>query len=140
MKTQTIFGVSLAVLLILFVTVWGAPREVAQTQSCRNRPDVLGKCFRVHGRLSVYNGTPSIRLWPMGTKRLLGVIDPNDVSNAPGPTILPLDIKNKLDWDKDVFGDFIVCPLTRQQRGRMQTVCIADGKNLTVREHKLTEE
>ena len=140
MKTQTIFGVSLAVLLILMVTAWGAPRDVVQTQSCRNRPDVVGKCFRVHGRLSVYNGTPSIRLWPMGTKRLLGIIDPNDASNAPGPTILPLDIKNKLDWNKDVFGDFNVCPLTRQQSGRMQTVCIADGKNLTVREHKLTEK
>jgi len=99
---------------------------------------VVGKCFNVHGRLSVYNGTPSIRLWPMGTKRLLGVIDPNDVSNAPGPTILPVDIKSKLDWDKDVIGDFMVCPLTRPQSGRMQTVCIASGKNLTVREHKLT--
>ena len=140
MKTQTIFGVSLALLLLLIVTVLGAPRHAAPPQSCRSRPDVVGKCSRVHGRLSVYNGTPSIRLWPLGTKRLLGVIDPNDVSNAPGPTILPVDIKNKLDWDKDVFGDFIVCPLTRQQSGRMQTVCIADGKNLMVREHKLTEE
>jgi hypothetical protein len=97
----------------------------------------VGKCFNVRGRLSVYNGTPSIRLWPLGTKRLLGVIDPTDVSNALGPTILPVDIKNKLDWDKDVFGDFIVCSLTRQQPGRMQTVCIESGKNLTVREHKL---
>jgi len=76
----------------------------------------------------------------MGTKRLLGVIDPNDVSNAPGPTILPVDIKNRLDWDKDVFGDFIVCPLTQQQPGRMQTVCIESSKNLVVREHKLTRE
>jgi len=100
----------------------------------------VGKCFNVHGRLSVYNGTPSIRLWPLGTKRLLGVIDPKDASNAPGETILPVDIKNKLDWNKDVFGDFIVCPLTRQQAGRMQTVCIDSGKNLIIREHKLTDE
>ena len=134
MKTQTIFGVSLALLLLLIVTVLGAPRNVAEPPSCRNRPDVLGKCSRVHGRLSVYNGTPSIRLWPIGTKRLLGVIDPNDTSSAPGPTILPLDIKNKLDWDKNVFGDFMVCPLTRQKPGRMQTVCIGSGKNLIVRE------
>jgi hypothetical protein len=100
---------------------------------------VTGECFNVHGRLSVYNGTPSIRLWPMGTKRLLAVIDPNDVSNAPGPTVLPVDIKSKLDWDKNVFGDFRVCPLTRPQSGRMQTVCIESGKNLIVREHKLTD-
>jgi hypothetical protein len=100
---------------------------------------LTGKCFNVHGRLSVYNGTPSIRLWPLGTKRLLGVIDPADVSNAPGETILPLDIKNKLDWDQNVFGDFLVCPLTRQQPGRMQTVCIESGKNLIVSCAKLTE-
>jgi len=101
---------------------------------------VIGKCFNVHGRLSVYNGTPSIRLWPMGTKRLLGIIDPQDVSNAPGPTILPDDLKTKLDWDKDVSGDFLVCPLTKQQPGRMQTVCIESGKNLSVRQHKLSGE
>src|SRR3954464_4650227 len=86
-----------------------------EPQSCRTRSDVVGKCFSVQGRLSVYNGTPSIRLWPIGTKRLLGVIDPTDTSNAPDPTILPADIKQKLDWDKDVFGNFVVCPLTRQQ-------------------------
>jgi hypothetical protein len=78
-------------------------------------------------------------LWPLGTRRLLGIIDPNDVSNAPGPTILPVDIKNKLDWDKDVLGDFTVCPLTKQQAGRMQTVCIASGKKLVVRERRMTE-
>jgi hypothetical protein len=126
--------------LILISTVWARPRSLPEALSCKSRPDVVGKCFNVHGRLSVYNGTPSIRLWPLGTKRLLGVIDPNDVSNAPGETILPVDIKNKLDWNKDVFGDFIVCPLTRQQAGRMQTVCIDSGKNLISREHKLTDE
>jgi hypothetical protein len=126
--------------LIVISSGWARPRLFPEALSCKSRPEVVGKCFNVHGRLSVYNGTPSIRLWPLGTKRLLGVIDPADVSNAPGETILPLDIKNKLDWDKDVFGDFIVCPMTRQQPGRMQTVCIDSGKNLVVREHKLTNK
>jgi hypothetical protein len=125
--------------LLLITIVLGTSRAIPEAQSCRSRAEVIGKCFNVHGRLSVYNGTPSIRLWPLGTKRLLGVIDPADVSNAPGPTILPADINGKLDWNKDVFGDFIVCPLTRPQTGRMQTVCIASGKNLIVREHKLTD-
>jgi hypothetical protein len=127
---------SLIFVPLLLSTVLATSRSMPEAQTCRQRPDVTGKCFNVHGRLSVYNGTPSIRVWPMGTKRLLGVIDPDDVSSAPGPTILPVDIKNKLDWNKDVFGDFMVCPLTRQQSGRMQTVCIASGKNLVVREHK----
>ena len=126
--------------LILISSGWARPRSIPEADSCKRRPDVVGKCFDVHGRLSVYNGTPGIRLWPIGTKRLLGIIDPKDVSNTPGPTILPVDIKNKLDWNKDVFGNFVVCPLTRQEPGRMQTVCIESGKNLTVREHKLTEK
>src|SRR6185436_2347848 len=100
MRTQIIFGVCLALLLLLIVTALGAPRNIAPPETCRNRPDVVGRCSRVHGRLSVYNGTPSIRLWPLGTKRLLGIIDPNDASSAPGPTVLPVEIKNKLDWDK----------------------------------------
>jgi hypothetical protein len=125
-----------SILLLFILSVAAEARRGVEPQSCRSRPDVVGKCFSVHGRLSVYNGTPSIRLWPMGTKRLLGIIDPKDTSNAPGPTILPDDIKKKLDWNKDVFGDFVVCPLARQQTRRMQTVCIESGKNVIVREHK----
>jgi len=127
----------LSIIVVVAGGVIGAPSPNHEPQSCRTRTDLVGKCFSVHGRLSVYNGTPSIRLWPSGTKRLLGVIDPNDISNAPGPSVLPLDIKSKLDWDKDVFGDFVVCPLTKPQAARMQTICIESGKNLIVRSHKL---
>jgi hypothetical protein len=126
-----------ALLVVLIGSVIAEARLGVQSPTCRRRSDIAGKCFSVHGRLSVYNGTPSIRLWPIGTKRLLGVIDPADASNAPGPSVLPTEIKQKLDWDKEVFGDFRVCPLTNQQRGKMQTICIESGKNLTVREHKL---
>jgi len=114
-----------------------AASRLSEAASCRTRADVVGRCFSVHGRLSVYNGTPSIRLWPLGSKRLLGVLDPNDVSIAPGSTVLPDDIKLKLDWNKDVFGDFFVCPLSKVEPGRMQTICLESGKHLTVREHKL---
>ena len=64
-------------------------------------------------------------------------LDPNDASRAPGPTVLPDDIKQKLDWNKDVFGDFFVCPLSQKQPGRMQTICLDSGKHLNVREHKM---
>ena len=134
-----VYLLSLILFVLLVGSVIGESRQNQTAQSCRGRSDLVGKCFNVHARLSVYNGTPSIRLWPLGTKRLLGVIDPNDISHEPGPSVLPLEIKNKLDWDKDVLGDFLVCPLTKQKPGRMQTVCIQSGTNLTVREHNLTE-
>jgi hypothetical protein len=132
------FGL-LSLFLLLAIVPSTASRINSEPPTCRSRADVVGKCFRVHGRLSVYNGTPSIRLWPSGSKRLLGIIDPNDTSNAPGPSVLPEEIKSKLDWDKNVLGDFLVCPLTRSQPGKMQTVCIESGKNLIVREHKLND-
>src|SRR5438874_10185804 len=122
--------ISVLALLITYSAI--AESRLTQAHSCRTRPDVVGRCFRVHGRLSVYNGTPSIRLWPIGTRRLLGVLDPENISSEPGPSIIPASILGQLDWDKFIFGDFLVCPLTRSQPGRMQTICIQSGKHLLV--------
>src|SRR5689334_2514264 len=41
--------------------------------ACKANPDLAGKCFVVHGRLRAYNGNPTYRIWPAGTRRLLGV-------------------------------------------------------------------
>jgi hypothetical protein len=121
-------------LAALGVLVQSSVRPAAD--SCRARADLVGKCFKVHGRLSVYNGTPSIRLWPVGSKRLLGILDPENISVEPGPSIIPPSVRERLDWDKEVFGDYLVCPLSRSKPGRMQTVCIESGKNLIVRTRK----
>ncbi len=134
MKAYLVLSCSVAMVVALGVTA--RPRLNSDAKSCRARSDVAGKCFIVHGRLSVYNGTPSIRLWPVGSRRMLGIIDPKDVSNASGPSVLPEAVRTKLDADKDVFGDFLVCPLSPRRTGRMQTVCIESGKNLRVQEHK----
>ena len=124
-------------LIVLAACTFGTPSPTVQSAtSCRARSDLVGKCFTVHGRLSVYNGTPSIRLWPIGTKRLLGILDPTDISAVPGSNTIPPSIESKLDFDKQVFGDFLVCPLTVSHPGRMQTVCIESGKNLFVRTRK----
>jgi hypothetical protein len=49
--------------------------SVDQISHCSDRRDLVGACFTVRGRLSVYNGNPSVRIWPIGTTRLLG-LDP----------------------------------------------------------------
>jgi hypothetical protein len=122
-----------AILMIAFNVGAQSPIN-SRTNSCSARSDLVGKCFMVHGRLSVYNGTPSVRLWRLGSKRLLGVFDPKDPSGELGEAAIPATVKAKLDWDKFVFGDFLVCPLTRSQPGRMQTICIESAKNLVVRQ------
>jgi len=49
-------------------------REIDMKAGCKNNPQIGGACFSVHGRLSAYNGAPSLRIWPIGTHRLLGVL------------------------------------------------------------------
>src|SRR5436309_16076349 len=136
MKIHPMSSISSILFLLIAGSVVAESQLKPEFKSRRARSDLVGKCFTVHGRLAVYNGTPSIRLWPIRSKRLLGVLDPMDTSNAPGPSILPTSIKGQLDWDKNVFGDFLVCPLSRAVAGRMQTICIESGKNLRVRASK----
>jgi hypothetical protein len=128
--------VGAAFLLTVVAASLAFPHVGRAARSCRARSDLVDKCFNVRGRLSVYNGTPSIRLWPVGSRRLLGVRDSEDISGVPGPTSIPASIRERLDFDKEIFGDFLVCPLTRSRPGRMQAVCIESGKNLSVRQRE----
>jgi hypothetical protein len=127
----------LSVLLpLLTCSVLAQSPTKSVAKSCRARSDLIGKCFTVRGRLSVYNGTPSIRLWRIGSKRLLGVLDPTDISGEPGVSTIPASIKEQLNWDTEIFGDFLVCPITHSKPREMQTICIESGKKLIVRKRK----
>src|SRR6266487_37671 len=56
--------------------------------SCSARSDLVGKCFMVHGRLSVYNGTPSIRLWPIAPGSFSGAFDPKIFPTSRGHPLI----------------------------------------------------
>ena len=89
-------------------------------QTCKGDPDLTGACFTVHGRLSAWNGTPTYRIWRIGTKRILGVS--ND--------ILPESVAAKMGWDVEAYGDFLVCPFSRERAGSMQRVCVESARNV----------
>jgi len=96
-------------------------RPADRKDICEQSPAVVAKCFVVHGRLSFYNGAPSARIWKIGTKRILGVHN----------SVLPGELGLKMgNFNTEAFGDFRVCPLTREQPGVMQIVCIASAKNV----------
>jgi len=95
-------------------------------QACKSDPDIVGECFQIHGRLAAYNGSPTLRIWHVGTSRILGVH--ND--------ILPETISPKMDWDTEILGDFLVCPYTRQKEGAMQFVCVESVSKPVVRVRK----
>ena len=106
------------------------PAAETQGKSCRQHPQLVGKCFTVHGRLSVYNGAPAMRIWKVGTKRMLGISEQRFA--VEGYPNVPETIQNQLNQDVEIFGDFLVCPFTRPKAGEMQMVCVEEGKNLKV--------
>ena len=100
--------------------------EIDMKLGCKNNPQLVGSCFSVHGRLSAYNGNPSLRIWPIGTHRLLGVL------NDEAPLSIPENIRNLAGFDRDIYGDFLVCPFTKTKPGTMQFVCIEAASNAYV--------
>ncbi|MEO6340767.1 MAG: hypothetical protein ABIO39_12050 [Caulobacteraceae bacterium] len=89
-------------------------------------------CYPVHGRLFAANGTPSLRIWPVGTRRILGVHD------DAAPDALPLELRGEGApsmaasdgaGDRVVYGDFTVCPLARDRRGHMRMVTVKAVKH-----------
>src|SRR5580698_5214283 len=80
---------------------------------CKGSPKLVGDCYQVHGRIQAGNGTPMIRIWKIGTNRMLGVPYGSEDGN-PEVVSLP-DVLEKTDiLNQAVFADFVVCPLTKE--------------------------
>jgi hypothetical protein len=131
-----------------------SPRVQDRKIPCKT-PENASLCYWTHGRLSVYNGNPSFRIWKIGTHRLLGVF--NGPSHFP-PRIpsfdddvfnpeLPAELYGAYEADNQrlkretgimwavpppVFADFEVCPLEPEKKGEMQAVCLESAKNIFV--------
>jgi len=89
--------------------------------SCAEQTNKIER-FTVHGRLARYNGTPSSRIWIVGTKRVLGVWES------------PKELSDLMSWDREIFADFIVEPLTTYEKGVMQKVRVVSASKLVVTE------
>ena len=107
-------------------------------------PQNASLCYWTHGRLAVYNGNPTWRIWKIGTHRVFGVYSgpsrypPRADTDSENPEF-PASLNAAYDADynrrvaaKDpdtafpdqVFGDFEICPLEPERKGEMQPVCI----------------
>ncbi len=116
----------LGAILLLALPALGA------TPTCKGNPKVVGACFVVHGRATFGNGTPALRIWPVGTKRMLGVTAEPIADDTEDP-IFP---KSMMRFGADVegiFGDFEVCPFTPEHKGTMRMVCVESATNLVVK-------
>jgi len=100
--------------------------------ACKTKENV-SSCYWVHGRLSVYNGNPTYRLWKIGTHHLFGILSgPGSLKRNPDDGVeaeLPDNIAFR-STGTQIFGDFEICPLERETSGEMQDACIESAKNL----------
>jgi hypothetical protein len=92
------------------------PGAVAQ-DTCKETG--FGKCFSIHARFANYTGDGQMDLWPVGSKRKLGVSGASDQLE---------DMTSGGEYF--VFGDFVVCPLEKEIPGKKRAVCIKEMKNL----------
>ena len=125
----------LAAVVILIFGVDGVSLAYAQSRnkSCKEHPKLISPCFNVRGRLAYYNGAPSLRLWPIGTTRLLGVSEGRFY--LPGYDNVPPEVVAKLaSFENEMFADFTVCPFTKDEPGVMRLICVESAKNVLVRE------
>ena len=118
-------------IMLLGVTQYAtAQQAVNETQQY----EPVGKPFRVHGRLSVYNGNPSCRIWIVGTNRILGIREIEEKALIP-PGLLQIlqeDINDRL-----IYADFVVSPLTKCKEGVMQIVRVESAENVVVTDRHL---
>ena len=108
----------LLLVLLMFEPVHGASPRYGSA-SLDQRPDSLGPCRRVHGRLGRTNGWVLYQLWVIGTNRIMGV---DSVPDWLGSTIGHQHVK--------VFADFVVCPITPLHSGEMQLVSVDTATHL----------
>ncbi|MDQ3803616.1 MAG: hypothetical protein M3416_07285 [Acidobacteriota bacterium] len=127
------FKCAVGSLLLCCSQVVSAQSGGAPALPCRAQPSLVGRCFSVRGRLSLYNGAPTIRLWRAGTKRVLGV---SGSYAREGYSSIPEELERQLSWETELWGDFLVCPFTRRRPGEMQMICVEAGKNVVARRRR----
>jgi hypothetical protein len=131
-------GDSVAAVWILLVFALSAHVAVAEerpsSKPCREHPALAAPCFTVRGRMRVYNGTPSFRIWPIGSHRLLLVSEGR--FRLEGYESLPKSIADKVSTSTDLYATFQVCPFTPQEPGVAQLICVDSAETMSVRKHE----
>ena len=96
-----------------------SPDDDESIGPCCTAKSVIGKPFTFKGKACYYNGHPVLRIWRIGTKRILGVRQ--DGQEHP---CAPDNLLKVLKGTMSVYGIFTVYPVTESKPGVMQIVCI----------------
>ena len=118
--------------LALALTAQGS-KPTRSDPPCATRTDLNGACFDLRGRVSLGNGNPTVRIWRVGTGRILGVVGVTGDEHPCGLSAMPDALWMQIDEGHDLFADLTVCPITKEREGWMQMVCIDSARNVVRR-------
>lgn len=120
-------------LLIIIFVFSGLISFAVANPICEGKKEIVDVCFNIRGRVSISNGTPSVRIWPVGTKRILGVQTIVDEIGDEGETFNgPENLRKWLNLNSIIYADLRVCPFPQDKPGYMRYVCIESANNLRV--------
>jgi hypothetical protein len=90
-------------------------------------------CHTVHGRMDLWNGAPTVRIWVVGTHRVLGVEQQTETfaDLPPGVRRIWAGKDTDADWATAIYGDFRVCALTPDRPGHMRSVRLVGATHLS---------
>lgn len=115
MQTRFLF-VLFVLLLLPWPTAWSA-------EQCAAHEKIVGDCWELRGRIQLYDSPPIIRMWVVGSDRLLGL----KPEQAP---LMPDKVRKHLRSNVAIFADYRVCPFTAEKPGLMQMVCVDSAQHI----------
>ncbi len=113
---------------LLASSVVTAAAMADEAPACKSSPKVVGKCMTFYGPLSVYSGSPSLRIWPVGTKQLYGL---RGTGADPETVALPEKLRAILATNpREVNGKWEVCPIEAERPNQLRSVCLESASEL----------
>jgi hypothetical protein len=117
--------------LIALASMWSLvpqPEPIPAAQVCSSSSSsFVDSCRSIRARLVAGGDNILIRIWPVGTTRLLGFTNA-EICTPPPELDLPMR------EGKYVYADVAVRPVTRPHDDAMELVCIGAATNLTARD------
>jgi hypothetical protein len=99
-----------------------------QSLACASTPAEV----HIHGRLTWANGNPGLRIWVVGTKRILGVAE-----DPPESSLIPKRLSDIANAGQVVFADFTLIPLTPDEPGFMRMVRVIRADHVVITDGNL---
>jgi hypothetical protein len=121
---------SLAAALVLLIPLaaLGLATPSRRDRSCHENPQLVGRCFSVHGLMSYSNGSILVKIEDTRTHAVFGVSTERFAQR--GYCNLPKFLVDSLDADRKIEADFALCPFTRPKAEPIQMVCVDSARNI----------